>query len=574
MRTPGVYKDRDSFASSLARRLMALYPLEFSEEWINEILRLASGTEILHSPLNETDVMVICYPHSVETPGISSLASLFEFLSTKLKGHIGNVHLLPFFPFTSDDGFAISDYTSVDQAFGDWEDIERIAGHFGLMVDLVINHVSAAHGWFRGYLNGDLEYNRFFIEKDETVDYSAVVRPRSTPLFTHFDARQAPVEVWTTFSADQVDLNFGNPNVLFELIKIFISYLRRGVRFIRLDAIAFLWKEPGASSIHLWQTHQIVKLLRDIASEVAPGVQIITETNVPSEQNWSYFGQGDEANLVYQFGLPPLLLHALFFADSTCLHKWAEQIPDPPSGCTYLNFTASHDGIGVRPLEGIVPADDLNLLLEGMKGFGALISEKANADGSKGVYEINIAYPDALAGTSEGRDGFRSGRFICSQAVMLAMKGIPAFYLNSLLGLGNDYAGVEKTGMNRSINRRRLTRDEAGTLLNKNSDSAQIFHALLHLVGVRRNRQEFHPDAPQRILWLGSSFLAIVRGGGSGNGEVYCLFNLTPRKQELTASFVQDGESWTDLLNRDLPVPQQTPLLFRPYQVRWICRVS
>jgi len=121
------------------------------------------------------------------------------------------------------------------------------------------------------------------------------------------------------------------------------------MRIARLDAVAFLWKELGTNCLHLPETHELVKLFRDVCEIVAPRAIILTETNVPHAENVSYFGQGDEAHMVYQFSLPPLLLHAFITGNGQYLTHWASGLEPPPAGCTFFNFTASHDGVGVRP---------------------------------------------------------------------------------------------------------------------------------------------------------------------------------------------------------------------------------
>ncbi|MEJ2096688.1 MAG: alpha-amylase family glycosyl hydrolase, partial [Deltaproteobacteria bacterium] len=171
---------------------------------------------------------------------------------------------------------------------------------FKIMMDLVLNHVSAESDWFRRYLRGEKRFEHLALEADPSNDLSRVVRPRAWPLLTEFrkDSGET-VHLWTTFSADQIDLNFQDVNVLALMVEILLLYVEKGAAIIRLDAIAYLWKEVGTSCIHLPQTHEMVKLFRAILDAVSPGTLIITETNVPHAENISYFGTDfDEAQLV------------------------------------------------------------------------------------------------------------------------------------------------------------------------------------------------------------------------------------------------------------------------------------
>ncbi len=324
-------------------------------------------------PWSEKDAVLITYGDMVRAADERPLATLHSFLNRHLKKAFNTVHVLPFFPYSSDDGFSVIDFREVNHDLGTWDDIEALSRDFRIMADLVLNHVSRQSRWFRYYVAGVSPARFYFIEADPAADYSSVVRPRATPLLSSTQTRDGERHVWTTFSDDQVDLNFKNPDVLFEFIDILFFYISKGVRVFRLDAIAYLWKDLGTPCIHLPQTHQIVKLFRDIIELLAPDVLLITETNVPQDENISYFGNGDEAHIVYQFPLPPLLLHALQTGQGRYLTEWAAALPALPRGRTFLNFTASHDGIGVRPLEGILSDAEIAKLADGGRGTGAAV---------------------------------------------------------------------------------------------------------------------------------------------------------------------------------------------------------
>ncbi len=399
-----------------------------------------------------------------------------------------------------------------------------------------------------------------------------VVRPRNTPLMVPVHTRKGTTHVWATFSEDQVDLNFCNPEVLIEFVKILLFYIEKGSRFIRLDAIAFLWKEPGTRCIHLRQTHEVVKLFRDIVDAVAPQCILITETNVPNGENISYFGHSDEAHMVYQFSLPPLLLHALHRGNASYLTRWAIDYPRPPSGCTYLNFTASHDGIGLRPLEGLLPEDEVSELIDALHEYGGFVSMKSNADGIDTPYEINITLFDALKGTHQGSDQWQVPRFLCSQTAMISLQGIPAIYIHSLTACPNDYYGVEQTGRTRSINRHKWDVDELTQLLeNHEMPNAIVFNELRRRLGIRRQQEAFHPDSDQRTLDLGEAFFSQWRLGE--NQQILCIHNVTSQAQTVTLPLSPSGkniECWHELIEGREQLADAGELKLKPYQSVWL----
>lgn len=528
---------------------------------------------------SEQDQWVICYGDSIVEEGTPPLAVLDTFLQRYLGDAISGVHVLPFFPWSSDDGFSVIHYREVNSELGEWAHIQNLASHYDLMADLVLNHVSRESLWFVDYLTGSLPGRDYFIEVDPDTDVSQVTRPRSSPLLVPISTRRGTRHVWATFSEDQIDLNFENPDVLLEFVGILLFYLQQGVRIIRLDAVAFLWKRLGTSCIHLPETHTVVRLLRAIVDEIAPGTLLITETNVPHAENISYFGlerlaEGapDEAHMVYQFALPPLLLHTLTRGEATTLQTWLNSLPVLPKQCTYLNFTASHDGIGVRPLEGLLPDHERDALLELMHRFGGFVSMRSNPDGSDTPYEINITWFEAMRGTRRGPDPWQIARFLCSQAIMLSLQGIPALYIHTLTGTLNDVEGVERSGRLRSINRRRWQLDELALLLESPSTPTHdVFHALHRLLTQRRQESCFHPNAPQRVIETPPELLAIERGPLASGRRLLALYNVTDGKVDLAHA--------GDALNQALTQHHWQPLdtltahheeTLPPYAVRWL----
>ncbi len=520
--------------------------------------------------------VLITYGDTIQEPGKVPLRTLLDFLTTHLRGAVDCVHILPFCPYSSDDGFSVIDYREVDPALGTWEEIHAIAGRFGLMADLVLNHCSRSSLWFSDYMADRPPYNEFFVEAQPDANISMVTRPRSTPLLTEVRTHRGSRLLWTTFSADQVDLNYGNPAVLLEMLDVLLGYVAAGARIIRLDAVAYLWKEEGTDCIHLPETHEVVKLMRDVLDAVAPGCLLLTETNVPDAENRSYFGAGDEAHMVYQFPLPPLLLHALHTGRTTYLQAWAQSLEEnpPPPGCTYLNFTASHDGVGLRPLEGLVPATELAVLLDGMRARGGYLSTRRKSDGFESPYELNISYFDAFRDPRVAPDPWHIPCFLMSQVVTLSMRGIPALYIHALTATPNDHGRVEFTGHTRGINRRKWDRGELEALMvDPASETGRVFNELVRILRLRRAHSAFHPHGPQRLLELGPGMFGFVREAPDGGERIFCLFNFTPYRRELPVegalAELATG-SWHDLL-ADGPAPVEEGIVhLAGYQPLWL----
>ena len=532
------------------------------------------GEAALANKWSESDVMMISYGDSIISSDNPPLQSLHGFLKKRLDGVISGVHLLPFFPFSSDDGFSVIDYLKVNPELGDWSDIRKIGEDFKLMGDLVINHCSSQHAWFQNYLKGESPGVGYFVESEPDADYASVVRPRATPLFTEVKTHDGQREVWCTFGPDQVDLNFANPDVLFEFIRILKFYLDNGITHFRMDAIGFLWKVPGTSSIHLPQTHEIVKLLRLVIENLEPNAVVITETNVPNRENLSYFGNENEAHMIYNFSLPPLLVHALLTGDCQHLKTWMMSMPPARQGRTYLNFIASHDGIGVRPAEGLLSPPQLEAMLDTLRGFGGHISMRTMPNGESKPYEVNISLYEALKGTIEGGpDAMNVERFVCAHTIALALEGLPAFYIHSLLGTLNDDARVEETGRARSINRHQWDLDKVDAALNNaESHHARVFSELSRRIQIRREQGAFHPNATQYTLHFGRAVFAFWRESLDRRQSIFALHNVSavPQKIPLVELNLIATDSWRDLLSDKTLTDLDSELVLEPYQAVWI----
>lgn len=537
-----------------ANLLTRIYGPRRGQDALNRIRHLL--TDMVANPLStapvypdEKEVVLITYADSVRQPDQAPLQTLRAFARKRLEGVVSTIHLLPFFPYSSDDGFAVVDYRRIDPTLGGWEDVRAFAPDFRLMFDWVVNHISAQNPWFEAYLNDRPGYEQLAIEVDPGQDLSMVTRPRSLPLLTPFNkADGRVVHLWTTFSADQIDLNFASIDVLVRMLDVMATYIRNGADILRLDAIAYLWKQIGTPCIHLPQTHWMVKLFRAILDVVAPHVILITETNVPHEENIRYFGQGgDEAQMVYNFTLPPLLLHCFLQEDVTALRRWAGTLELPHPRTAFLNFSASHDGIGVRPLEGIVPAADIAHLVRSVKANGGRVSYRRNHDGTESPYELNITYLDALRGEGPGGDERHARRFLASQSIALALPGVPAIYIHSLLGSRNWQEGVRLTGRARSINREKLdARRLAPEMENPGTFRSRVFSFFTHMIRVRRRQPAFHPKADFEIPDLSPRVFAIVRNGGAQ--RLLALTNISSQAVTVDAGAYM-GSACRDLLS-------------------------
>ncbi|MCG6861486.1 MAG: sugar phosphorylase [Chromatiaceae bacterium] len=527
---------------------------------------------------DQRDAALITYGDMVRSEGEPPLRSLRNFIDNRLGDAISAVHVLSFFPYSSEDGFAVIDYRQVDPALGDWDDIRALSADNGyrLMVDLIINHVSSKSAWFRNFANGIAPERHYFIEVESDTDLSAVTRPRTSPLPRPVQTPSGRRLVWATFGHDQIDLDFSNPDVLFEFLDILLFYAHHGARIIRLDAIAYLWKQIGTNCIHLEQTHLVVKVLRDVLDLLAPGIILLTKTNVPHHENIGYFGEGDEAHMIYQFSLPPLLLHALVTGKSRYLSDWLAGLESPP-GCTFFNFTASHDGIGVRPLEGLLPDDELNALVARMEQKGGHVSRRENPDGSQTPYELNITYFDALSDPGRRDSDQGIARFLCSQTIMLSLQGVPGIYFNSLIGAPNWRAGVEETGRVRTINRQKWSLAELEAMLEDPTQPAsRILAEYLRLLRIRREHLAFHPNGPQRVLKLPSGLLGIRRTAPDGSEKIWVLANLTAEPLEAKPHHIDRRFArypWTELIQGwTYQGGELQSLQLAPYQVMWLTR--
>jgi glucosylglycerate phosphorylase len=561
-------------ATEISRLLMMLYGTQTGHAVLKQLLELATRYENrlplpTRGGLSQKDAFLITYPDQLREPPKTPLACLAGFCSRHLKEVTPCIHILPFFPYSSDDGFSVIDYRQVDPQDGGWQDITSLQQDFRLMVDGVFNHISAQSAWFKAFLRDDPVYKDFFIVVEDSPDLSQVVRPRALPLLTRFETPSGPKQVWTTFSTDQIDLNFKNPQVLLEILDILLFYVSQGAEFIRLDAIAYLWKEIGTPCIHLPQAHQVIQLFRAVLDQLAPYVYLITETNVPHTENLSYFGNGqNEAQLVYNFALPPLVLDAIRKGQGSTLSEWASGLALPTEKVTFFNFLASHDGIGLNPARGILADTDIAALVQQTLDHGGFVSYKNNPDGLQSPYELNINYFDALSNpTGDELLTLQVDRAIAAHAVLFSLGGVPAIYFHSLFGSRGWRDGALQTGRSRTINRQKLGRLELeNQLAEPQTLRSQVFNKLSHLLEIRSSLPAFDPYGSQKVLDCGKPFFTLLRSSTDGISQVLCLVNLSSQSQ--TAHLPAGYQPRIELITGG-SVDSANSIQLQPYQVCW-----
>lgn len=499
---------------------------DFIEENISKLNIEAPGkSESLYS---EKDTFLITYADQFIAKNQTPLQALNSFANDDLEGLVNIVHILPFYPWTSDDGFSPIDYKEVEETYGSWQDIEDFPQK--LMVDCVFNHVSSENPYFQQALAGDKKCEAMFhvVDKEtyESQDFqenvNKVVRPRTSPLFTPYSFNGVEKYVWTTFSADQIDTNMENVDMLKYILESFFLYIDKGANYLRVDAVPFFWKELGTNCSHLTKTHKVVQLFRAICDEIKRDLYIVTESNVPHQENVTYWGDStNEAHIIYNFSLAPLLLHGLVNETSAYLNDWAAHVFDIHPDTTFLNFTATHDGIGMRGLEGIVPEKDVEELCQLALKNGGQVGKKRSRDGSEKPYELNITWASIMH--DDGLDEETNLRkLVNSQALVMFLPGIGAHYAHNFFGSFNWQEGFEESGIARRLNRQKLPYP-----LKLSGRSQKIKSALLKLIELKSQSRLFSPQAGFNILPHHPECFAFERF--LEDERVSVFFNLSPR---------------------------------------------
>ena len=523
----------------------------------------------------QNTIVMITYADTIEDTNSLPINSINKFLKTYCADTFEIVHILPFFPSSSDKGFSVKDYYSVYHQFGQWNDILRISKEFGVMADVVINHGSSESLWFKNFIKGKGKGSDYFLNFDEPFDTSKVVRPRTSDLLNPVKTTDGIKYTWCTFSKDQVDYNFSNPVVLFEFVQIIIFYLAKGITVFRFDAVAFIWKKIGTSCINLEKTHEIVRLFRTLLTYLSPKAILVTETNTPARENVSYFGNANEAHWIYNFSLPPILIYSILAGDSSYLEKLTMSMPPSQLGTSYLNFIASHDGIGLRPAETFLTKDEVTRFINLMEQNGGRVSYRSNNTDTPEPYEINITLFDAMRESFNKDVNLCVERFICIHAIMLSLEGVPAFYIHSLFGTRNDYALYKQTNQNRSLNRGKIKISEID-LSNESEPQSYIFLQLKKLMLIRKKQPAFHPNAVQFTLHLGSNLYGIWRQSLDKKQSIFCISNLTDEVVNLSLLDLNliGFDHWRDIISEIEIDDITSEIEFRPYQTMWLTNLQ
>ena len=567
-------KDRKNIRSKLVNIYKTIFSKKDINYFENEIIQLINNFNKKNpkkkKSISEKTTLVICYGDSVYSEKKKSIKVFQSFFQKKLKNYFNTIHFLPFYPSSSDSGFAVKDHYKVDNKLGNWLDIKSISKSTNVMADMVINHSSARGLWFKNFLKKKEPGKDYFLTVDNKFDTSKVIRPRDHTLLKKIKIFNQSDYLWRTFSPDQIDLNFRNPSVLIQFIKIMIHLINNGVTIFRLDAIAYLWKENGTKCINLKQTHEIIKLLRNIINLLNIQTTIITETNLPENENLSYFGKNDEANWIYNFSLPPLLIHAFLFENSSYLNKWSKNLPNTKNDNCYLNFIASHDGIGIRPTEGLLNKKTLNNFLNRLKKNGSKFSYRKVQNKAKKVYEANITVFDALKKSDYDIKGkFYLERYISCHAIMISFEGIPAIYFNSIFGTSNDEAKYIITGNNRDVNRYRWNFKNITNRLKNNKSKQNIFYQnICNLLNIRRKQKAFHPNALRINLNFGKKVYAFKRVSIDKKQTILCITNLSSKIQKTEIS--QKYLKMKNLINSKIQIEDRKFLVLRPFETIWL----
>ncbi|MAH89035.1 MAG: alpha-amylase [Pelagibacterales bacterium] len=523
--------------------------------------------------MNEKDILLITYADTLKLKNKKPLKVLNDFLEVYIKKIINIIHILPFYPSSSDGGFAITDFFKIDNRHGSWNDLQELSNKYKIMSDVVLNHASSKSKWFKSFLENNGEGKDFFLTVEKEFNTQHIVRARSHKLLQKFKTKDGNKIVWCTFSRDQVDFNFKNPKVLLAFIKLILFLNNKGVKIYRFDAVAFVWKRQETSCINLDQTHAIIRLFRTLLNFTDSESKIVTETNLPFRENLSYFGNSDEAHIIYNFSLSPLIINTLIKGSSEAFRRWSMSIPPAKDNNSYLNFLATHDGIGIRPLEGIIKSEDIDILLNALKKFGSKFTYRKDKNNKKTIYEANISLFDAFSGTIKGKDNYSYHRFYCAHAMMLSFEGIPGFYIHSLFGTKNNLNLLRKTGINRAINRSTYDYKYIVEMLKiNNSHISKVFSNIINLIQIRKKQTAFNPNATQYTLDLGNEFFGIWRQSINRKQSIFAIYNITNKARKLNINKINilNFESWIDLVSHNTIQTKRTFLNFSPYQFMWI----
>ncbi len=562
----------------IRRKLSTIYSTNYSKRelktYADEIFRIINrynkfGKKGKKVKISEKTSALICYGDSLLNGNKEKTIKTFrKFYKKKLGNLFEIIHFLPFYPSSSDSGFAVKDHYQIDKKLGNWTDIYGQSKITNIMADVVINHASSKGLWFKNFLINKSPGKDYFLTVDNKFNISKVIRPRENRLLKKISVFKKNFFIWRTFSDDQIDLNFKNPRVLLRIIKIMINLANHGATIFRLDAVAYLWKKSGSKCINLKETHETIRLLRIVCNLLKSKPIIITETNLPEKENLSYFGvNNNESHWIYNFSLPPLLIHSFLFEDSTCLNKWCKNLPSTKIGNSYFNFLASHDGIGMRPAEGYLDKKKLLKFYKRLKKNGGQLSYRKVQGSFKRVYEANITLFNAFKKSDYDKKGkFFLERYISAHAIMIAFEGVPAIYFNSIFGTSNDEYKYIISGNKRDLNRYKWNKKKLDNLLKNKSSKQSIFYKqILKLILIKKQNKGFHPNAKRENLNMGKKIFCFKRTSLDKKQIIYNITNLSSKYQKFKFSY--KFSKYKNLLDRT-SLNHKSEL--KPFETLWL----
>ena len=530
---------------------------------------------------DQKDVVLIIYGDNVLKKSENSLKTLWRFLDKNLKGYINFIHIIGLFLYSSDRGFSIIDYKKINPKLGSLKDLKIIENDFKLMVDFVCNHMSSKGKWFKEFEKGNKNYKDFFIafdKKPPQKKIEKVFRPRSSQLFVVRRTSSGKKWIWRTFCYDQMDLNYQNPKVLLKMIDVFLFYIENRAEFIRLDAIAYIWKKLGTSCFLTKESHIFVKLLRKILDLLCPSADLIAEVNMGIKENIKYLGDGEnEAQIIYNFPLPCLVLCAFYNKNSQKILKWCKALKLPSEKTTFLNLLDCHDGISVVGAKDVLSKKEINKITSNILKNGGKIGYKKGCLGTQEPYEFNITWWNAINGIDQKETKeIKIKRYIAARAISFSLKGIPAVYFLGLFGTENCISCFKKTGKNRDINRKKFTEKKINFFIkNKESKEYKIFSKTKELLELRKEEKAFHPAATQKIIFLNKSIFSIIRTSLNKKENILVLINITKENKKIKISSkklaIKSKKIFFDLISKEIfAIDNLLSIKMAPFQVRWL----
>ncbi len=576
-----------------AKRFLAkVYPEDQVEYILEQAERLRQQNKLpskykgsLREKITHKDAALIIYANSIVDPEGKEkpLVVLKEFIERfSLDEVITVIHILPFYPWDTDRGFSVKDYYKVDPAYGDWQDIKALAEKSRLMFDFVLNHASVENPLVQYALierhidKSDPQYSKYAEYKDFVIAFdrdarpaddilAKLTRPRPNPVLTPYivfrkgDAdkifykailgqrEHAPEDaevigegwVWTTFSRPkrpdgsedtrQVDLNYANPKVLVEALKIMLFYVKQGASFLRLDAVGYLWKELGTPSVHHEKTHNILKFMREFLNITAPDVVFIAEVNERFDKVVEYLGEEDaiESDIVYQFTNFVLAVYSLFNQDPSVYADWYKKTKEV-AGRQFITVLGTHDGMGLKPLRGILSDDEIEEFAQRVvREHKALPNFAYLTGGKKIIYELCSTPWNLINGEGVFDEETAFRRYLMIFALGLMVKGLPAVYINGLVGAEN-YFPEQGLDENRTVNREVFAKDKLFAALESEGRPKKILTEIKRILKIRSRLRFFS-------AW---EFFPQVKV----EGQVLVFFYPDERRSEFVAVYNFAGE--------------------------------